>query len=226
VTSQRSHHGHDHQGAGSPVVFDAAFWDERYRSSKALWTGNPNPHLVSEAAELLPRTALDVGCGEGADAIWLAEHGWQVTAVDISAVALERGVAQARRLGTDVAQRIIWLQADINEYVPIPESLDFVSAQFMCLPKVQRELLHRRLATSVAPGGTLLVVGHHPSDRQTSIPRPPMPELFFTASDVADSLDANEWVVLVDESRARSALDPQGRTVTIHDTVMRARRKG
>lgn len=225
MASQRSHEGHDHHGGGSPAVVDAAFWDERYRSSSALWTGNPNPHLVSEAANLVPGTALDVGCGEGADAIWLAAHGWQVTAVDISAVALERGATQAHTLGADVAP-IIWLQADVNEYVPVPQSFDFVSSQFLHLPKNQREVLHRRLAVSVAPGGTLLVVGHHPSDLQTNVPRPPMPELFFTASDVVDSLDGDEWVVLVDDARARSALDRDGVRVTIHDAVMRARRKG
>ena len=163
MTGEHRPDGDDRHG-GDPPIFDAAFWDERYRSASALWTVNPNPQLVAEAADLVPGTVLDVGCGEGADACWMAEHGWQVTAVDISTVALERGAAHASALGPEIAERIAWLQADFNDYVPVPSSFDVVSAQFMHLPKDQRELLHRRLAASVAPGGTLLVVGHHPSD--------------------------------------------------------------
>jgi hypothetical protein len=94
----------------------------------------------------------------------------------------------------------------------------------MQLPSAQRELLHHRLAASVAPCGTLLVVGHHPSDLQANVARPPVPDLFFTASDIAASLDADEWVVVVDEARARSTVDPAGREITIHDLVLRAQR--
>jgi hypothetical protein len=96
----------------------------------------------------------------------------------------------------------------------------------MHLPKDQRQLLHRRLAEAVAPGGTLLVVGHHPSDLQTTISRPSVPELLFTASDVADGLTSEDWVILVDEARARSTLDPDGHTTTIHDAVLKAQRRG
>ncbi len=203
---------------------DQAFWDERYQSSSTLWSGHPNPQLVTEAAGLAAGTALDVGCGEGADAIWLAERGWQVTAVDLSVVALERAAAQAVKIGAAVARRITWQHADLGSWVPAAASYDLVSAQFLHLPKDQRELIHRRLAESVAPGGTLLIVGHHPSDLQTTIPRPPLPELFFTATDVAASLSPREWTILVQEARARSAQDPDGRSVTIHDTVVRAQR--
>ncbi|HVA24135.1 MAG TPA: class I SAM-dependent methyltransferase, partial [Chloroflexota bacterium] len=112
----------------------AAVWDERYRSQGQLWSGRPNPHLVSEAADLTPGTALDAGSGEGADAIWLAEHGWQVTAVDFSTVALERGAARARELGDEVARRITWQHADLTDWGPPVASYDLVSAQFMQLP--------------------------------------------------------------------------------------------
>jgi SAM-dependent methyltransferase len=227
MTNGHAHHGRSHQGDDpADVVMDEAFWDERYRSNGALWSGNPNSHLVTEAADLAPGTALDVGCGEGADAIWLAERGWRVTAVDLSTVALERGAARALEVGADVARRITWLHADLADWVPAAASYDLVSAQFMHLPRDQRELLHRRLAEAVAPGGTLLVVGHHPSDLQTTIPRPPVPELFFTASDVAASLAPEEWVTLVDEARARTVLDADGRKTTIHDAVLRVQRTG
>ncbi|MDQ3588505.1 MAG: methyltransferase domain-containing protein [Actinomycetota bacterium] len=203
---------------------DEAFWDQRYRSSSAVWSGDPNPHLVTEGADLSPGAALDVGCGEGADAIWLAEHGWRVTAVDLSTVALERAAARALEVGGDVAQRIDWVHADLVDWVPAAASYDLVSAQFMHLPKDPREALFHRLAASVTSGGTLLIVGHDPSDMQTSVPRPPMPELFFTASEVAASLDRREWETIVVEARARPVVDPDGRTITIHDAVLRAQR--
>jgi SAM-dependent methyltransferase len=202
-----------------------AIWDERYRSRSALWSGNPNPHLVGEASGLTPGTALDAGCGEGADAIWLAERGWHVTAVDFSSVALERGAAQAAERGADVSRRIDWLQLDLTEWIPAEASYDLVSAQFLHLPKQPRESLFRRLAASVAPGGTLLIVGHHPSDLQTTIPRPPMPELLFTAPEVAALLDPHGWDIVASEARPRTAVDPSGRTTTIHDAALRARRR-
>ncbi len=203
---------------------DEASWDERYRSAAALWSGRPNPHLVSGSADLVPGSALDAGCGEGADAIWLAGRGWQVTAVDLSSVALERGGARAAELGPDLASRITWVHADLTEWAPPVSSFDLVSVQFMHLPKDQRQVVHRRLAAAVAPGGTLLVVGHHPSDLQTSATRPKRPENYFTASDVASGLPAGQWVVLVDEARPRTVHDADGRPVTVHDTVLRAQR--
>lgn len=172
-----------------------------------------------------PGTALDAGSGEGADAIWLAERGWQVTAVDLSTVALERGAARAAALGTDVAARIQWLHADLTSWLPAEAAYDLVSAQFLHVPAVPREAVFRRLAASVAPGGTLLIVGHHPSDLHTTNPRPPLPELFFTASDVAGSLDPEQWEILVSAARARRATDHEGRSVTISDAVLRARRR-
>jgi SAM-dependent methyltransferase len=213
--------------AVDPRPFDDSrmFWDERYRAADALWSGQPNPPLVTEAADLAPGTALDAGCGEGADALWLAARGWQVTAVDISTVALERGAAHARAVGMEVAQRITWLPADLTSWVPAAASFDLVSAQFLHLPKDPREALFRRLAAAVAPGGSLLIVGHHPSDLQT-IPRPLSPDRFFTAPDIAALLDPRGWDIVVRAARARGATDPTGRPVTLHDVVLRARRGG
>ena len=206
--------------------FDEAFWNERYRSADALWSGNPNRYLVSEAADLRPGTALDVGCGEGADALWLAGLGWRVTGVDLSTVALERAAGHAAGAGPGIAARIDWVHADLTGWDPGVARYDLVSSQYVHLPPEARAVLFRSLAGAVAPGGALLIVGHHPSDLQTTMPRPPMPELFFTGEDVAALLDPGDWKVITDEAPQRSAPDPEGRPVMIRDTVFRARRGG
>ncbi len=207
-------------------MFSREFWDTRYRSRSELWSGQPNPQLVAHASELGPGTALDVGCGEGADAIWLAERGWHVTALDVSPVALGRGAKRAAEIGADVAQRIDWLHEDLLTWTGLEAaSYDLVSAQFVHLPKEPRDALFRLLAASVAPGGTLLIVGHDASDLQTTVGRPPLPELFFTASEVAASLDPAQWDVVVADARPRMTTDPQGRTIRIHDAVLSARRR-
>ena len=94
---------HDHEH-----MFTQEYWDERYGSAGAIWSGNPNPHLVAHVADLAPGSALDVGSGEGADAIWLATRGWQVMGIDLSTVALERAAQLASRAGQDIAERITW----------------------------------------------------------------------------------------------------------------------
>jgi SAM-dependent methyltransferase len=207
-------------------VFDEASFEERYRATDALWSGRPNTQLVAEAADLPPGTAIDVGCGEGADAVWLAERGWRVTAVDFAATALERGAAGAAAAGQEVAARIDWVRADATRWTPEPASFDLVSAQFMHLPTEQRRALFTRLADAVRPGGQLLLVGHDFSDIAAGAHRPPEPERFFTAQEVAASLDADEWEVLVAEARPRPAAVHEGHDITVHDAVLRARRRG
>lgn len=203
--------------------FDQAFWDERYRSQAALWSGNPNRHLVAEVEQLPPATALDVGAGEGADAIWLARRGWQVTAVDISTVALERAAGHAAQAGSAIAERIHWLRQDVLEWDPPRDRFDLVSAHYVHLPREQRRLLFERLASAVAPGGTLLIVGHHPSDLE-AVPRPQPAELFFTAADIAGELDATRWDVVTNTAAERTATH-DGRPVLLHDAVLRASRR-
>jgi SAM-dependent methyltransferase len=209
---------HDH---GGPVRFDRDYWDERYSSAHALWSGNPNPHLVAEAAGLSPGAALDAGAGEGADAIWLARRGWRVTAVDISGVALERAAKHAVEAGDEVAGRIEWLRADMIEWQPREGAYDLVTAHYIHLPTDSRRRVYASLAGAVADGGTLLIVGHHPSDMQTSVPRPQQPELFFTGDDLAAEL-GDGWEIMSNVTAPREATDPEGRQVTIHDTVFRA----
>ena len=209
----------------SPAAGSEEFWNERYRSAAAVWSGNPNPHLVTDAAGLAPGTALDVGAGEGADAIWLAERGWRVTAVDISGVALQRAAAEAERHGADVAERIEWIRADLTTWSPPPDRFELVSIQFMHLPSAQRTPLFQRSIAAVAPGGTLLIVGHDESDLQTTIRRPALPDLYFHAHALAADLDTR-WTIVEAGTRGRVAHDADGRDVAIHDAVLAARRDG
>jgi len=209
-----SEHAH-----GTGEVFGESFWDERYRSAQRVWSGNPNPQLVAEVADRPPGRALDVGSGEGADAIWLARRGWTVVAADISGVALERAAQHARDTDPAAAGRIEWQKVDLLARPPEPGGFDLVSAQFLQLPPEQRTPLFRALAAAVRDGGMLLIVGHHPSDLATGVPRPPMPERFYTPDEIAGLLDGS-WTVKVAEARPRQATTPDGVEVTIHDTVL------
>ena len=215
---------HDHE-ADPSIMWTQEFWDERYGSAATIWSGNPNPHLVAQVADLRPGTALDVGSGEGADAIWLAEQGWQVTGIDVSMVALKRAAQLAAAAGHDVADRITWQQADILTWDPAPRQFDLVSAQFMHLPRSAREVVYRRLAAAVRRDGSFLIVGHHPSDLETPMRRHNLPDLFFTAEQVAAGLDPDHWQVVVAASPERQTLDSEGRPVTISDAVMHAIRR-
>ncbi len=139
---------------------DAAAWDERYGASDQIWSGDPNGALVAEVADLPPgptaRRALDVGCGEGADAVWLARRGWQVTALDVSRVALDRAERHARDAGVEVT----WVHAGLVEADLPVGGFDLVSAQYPVLLRTPGATAERTLADLVAPGGTLLVVHH------------------------------------------------------------------
>ncbi|WP_454697491.1 class I SAM-dependent methyltransferase [Arthrobacter humicola] len=206
------------------MKFDESFWDERYRQHGSVWSRNPNPSLMTEAASLRPGSALDVGSGEGADSIWLARQGWRVTAVDISSVALARAAERAAEDAT-VAGRIVWVHHDLTAMPPPAGTFDLVSAQFMHLPLAQRTELYHRLAASVAPGGTFLIVGHHPDDLATGIRRPSQPGLLFTPEEIAAELDPEEWQIDVCEARRRSVRDADGNSVTVTDSVLRAHRR-
>jgi hypothetical protein len=202
--------------------FAAPFWDERYSSATRIWSGRPNPQLVAVGPGRPPAPALAAGGGVGADAGWLAQQGWRVTAVDVSAVALARAAAHT---DPEIADRIAWQQVDLlSGWAPEPLAHDLVNAQFMHFPRAVRDRVFARLAAAVAPGGTLLVVGHHPSDLETTARRPQDPDLLFTAEELAAALDPGQWDVLVAEARPRLTDDPDGREITIHDAVLRARR--
>lgn len=211
------HAGHDHGAHDQGAPHGEQAWDERYRSKPEIWSGEPNAVLVAEAADLPPGTALDAGAGEGGDAFWLAARGWKVTAADISSVAIERAARRASERGLAVT----WLHADLAK-ASAPGTYDLVTAHFLQAPKSQQQPLFRHLASAVAPGGTLLVVGHDFSD-MAKLPRPDLAEYGWAAEDVAGALGEG-WTIEAAEARPRQATSPDGDEVTIHDTILRARR--
>jgi SAM-dependent methyltransferase len=197
---------------------DAHSWDEKYRSHDQLFSGAPNGVLVTEVTGLPPGRALDVGCGEGADALWLARHGWQVTAVDISGVALERAAAT----GADLAGRVEWEQADLTTTPPPAGPFDLVSVQYFPLPQQPGHTALRGLLDAVAPGGTLLIGSHDLADLPPGHENGFDPSGYYQPADVARLLD-DTWTILINETRPRTASTPAG-THHTHDTVLRARR--
>ena len=215
----------DDHPADDTTEFTQEFWDDRYRTAGRLWSGQPNPQLAAEAAGLTPGDALDAGCGEGADAIWLAARGWTVTAVDVSAVALGRAASQAAAHGGGVAERISWRRGDLFSWDPGARRYDLVSAQFMYLPGPGLASLHLRLGAAVRPGGTLLIVGHHPDDLHANVGRHGRREMLFTAGQLAAALDPGQWDVLVVADVKRAMADLDGRPATVTDTVLRAARR-
>jgi trans-aconitate methyltransferase len=184
-----------------------------------VWSGRPNAQLVAEVADLSPGTALDLGCGEGADAVWLAARGWQVTGVDWSPTALDRAAGHAEESG--VAGRVAWVAADLADWTPPEARFDLVSAHFLHPTAAERPALLARLATSVAPGGTLLWVGHEHTEARAVWGA----DRFATVEDLLADLPDDGWEVLVADARSREALGHEGEASRVRDVVLRARRR-
>ena len=207
----------------------AEFWEARYLSHRGenggMWSGRVNAAVAHQVTGLVPGTALELGSGEGADTLWLASEGWTVTAVDISSHALALAAARAAEQG--VAHRIEWVQADLATWRPSAQ-FDLVTSAFLHSPvALPREKILRRAAAAVAPGGTLLVVGHGAfppgSGHEDGHDAPPLP----TPDEVLASLDLSEgWVVETNALVDRDVVRRDQATVTLTDAVLRVRRAG
>jgi SAM-dependent methyltransferase len=215
-------HQHDHHDGEQPAATGSAEeWDERYRERDGtMWSGRPNGRLVAEVAELTPGRALDVGCGEGADAIWLATQGWDVTAIDISDVAVGRARAGAERAGV----AITWMSGDALQTPPARGAFDLVSLQYPALPKAAGEASVRALLATVRPGGVLLAVYHdldHDHEEHMRS-RGIDPADYVGADDLLAMLQAD---FVVERHAVEPRIDPPPDTPHIADVVVRARRR-
>jgi SAM-dependent methyltransferase len=201
-------------------VFTQEYWDERYATHDHVWSGRPNPRLVEHAAQLPPGLALDVGCGEGADVVWLAERGWRATGADVSVVALEKARRHAGEAG--VADRTSWVHVDLVAGDPLPGVADLVSAMYLHVPGADFDRVYAEIAAAVRPGGTLLVAGHHPAERETDLRNPHLGHLLFPPERVTAVLGGG-WQVDVAEAVTRE-VEKDGEPRTATDTVVVARR--
>jgi 2-polyprenyl-3-methyl-5-hydroxy-6-metoxy-1,4-benzoquinol methylase len=215
----RHEHEHDEADVAPDEFFGPSAWDERYAGDERMWSGEPNPQLVAEASRLTPGTALDVGCGEGGDVIWLARQGWRVTGADFSANGLARAARNAEAAG--VADRTDWWQVDARTFAAEGRSFDLVTTHFLHPPDAGMVEVTRRLVEAVAPGGHLLVVGHAPSEAFEHLAASHRNAMWL-AEDLLPALP-DDFEPLVVEQRPRTVVR-DGRTVEIDDSTLLARR--
>jgi 2-polyprenyl-3-methyl-5-hydroxy-6-metoxy-1,4-benzoquinol methylase len=203
--------------------FDKDAWERRWSQAlgdhaHVVAQRPPNAHLLAEAADLRPGRALDAGAGHGAESLWLARRGWRVTAVDFATTALDHARSTAEGLGADVAERIAWVEADLGTWAPPTGHYDLVACLYVHVAGSVPEMV-RRLAAGVAPGGTLVLVGHRPVDPATGAPTRAAAQVQVSVDAAVGALEPGDWDVLVAEDRPREA------TGTGVDAVIRATRR-
>jgi SAM-dependent methyltransferase len=194
-------------------------WNQRYEGTELVWTIRPNRFLVAEVEGMKPGRALDLACGEGRHAIWLAGLFWDVRAVDFSDVAIAKG----RELAERHAVQVEWEVADLTGYVPEPESADLVIVFYLQLPAEERTPILRRAASAVAPGGTFLLVAHHSRNLEHGHGGPKIPDVLYSPEDVVADLESSGLEIERAEAVERPVETPEGERVAI-DALVRAQR--
>jgi len=192
-------------------------WDVRYADANLLWSAAPNRFLVAEASDLAPGRALDLACGEGRNALWLAGLGWRVTAVDFSSAAIAKGRDRAAREGANVD----FLCADLLEYEPELNAYDLVLVFYLQLPAEQRHVVLARATTALTPGGTFLLVGHDLVNLTAGVGGPRDADVLYTAADIVADLPGLEI-----EKAERVLRDVPDADKAAIDALVRARRPG
>ncbi len=198
------------------IVMDAQDWDARYGGSELIWGSGPNRFLVEEIGDSVPGAALDVACGEGRNAIWLAEKGWRVTGVDFSRVALDKAGAMAVERGVQVE----WVQADLGEWEP-SGVFDLVVVMYLHLPVDLRRQIFTRLAAAVAEGGIMLVVGHHRANLLEGHGGPQDAAVLYTPEEVSAELVG---LTIERAERVTRIVDTDGGQKSAVDALVRGRR--
>jgi SAM-dependent methyltransferase len=206
--------------------FDKFYWDKHWQQihddSTARQEIPPNPYLMDEVSDLVPGTALEAGCGEGAEAIWLGRAGWQVTAADIADQPLARAAARAAAQGLG-GDEIQWIQADLSSWEP-SKTFDLVTTHY-AHPAMPQLAFYDRLSSWVAPGGSLLIVGHRQPDEGAHHDHHPPAEASVTAVSITERLDDHTWDVVTCEEHTRTADAPGAGRITLYDVVVRAVRR-
>ncbi|MCN9244810.1 class I SAM-dependent methyltransferase [Streptomyces sp. RY43-2] len=209
----------------SPGADSSRAWDERYAARELVWGAEPNRWVVRETTDLQPGRALDLAAGEGRNALWLASRGWQVTAVDFSGAALDRGRRLAAAQPTEAADRLTWVRADVRTYQPAAGAFDLVVVAYLHLPATQRRTALRHAAQALAPGGVLLVVGHDTTNLTDGAGGPQDPRILFTPDDVlADLAGIGLEPVRAERVRRPVAQGSDGRSAHAVDALVRLRR--
>ena len=181
-----------------------ALWDERHAGRDPIESSEPDPTLVEVGATLEPGRALDLGSGDGRNAIWLAQRGWRVTAVDFSAVAIERARSRAAAVGADVE----WRREDLLAWRPDPASYDLVVLVFIHMPIEDRQRVYGGAAAAVAPGGSLLVIAHDRSNLVDGVGGPQDPSVLFTPSEIVAGLEPGFEIIRAETARRGSDRGP------------------
>lgn len=203
---------------------DKTSWDQRYADSDPVWSAAPNIWVEQLTHDLPPGTALDIAAGEGRNALWLAARGWHATAVDFSAVALRRAASLAEeQLGRD-AGRLVTLEVDVERWVPHARSYDLVLVVYLHLREKQRSAIMLSAAEAVAPGGTLLVVGHDLENLTSGHGGPQDPGVLYRPSDIVADIEPAQLLVVRAETAVRSLTDTEGRPAQALDALVLARR--
>jgi SAM-dependent methyltransferase len=218
---------HDPRHRSEPTQEDPArFWERRYAESQQVWSGRVNTVLAELVTGFDPGRALDLGCGEGGDSLWLARQGWEVTAVDISTVAIARGQAVATVTGIE-PERLRWVAADLTDWTPSSD-YELVSACYLQSPvELDRSRILRAAASRIVPGGHLLVVSHAaPPPWASGLSGHDHHRVFFTPQQELEALGAQEgeWEQLIVETRQRTASGPDGQVGVLDDAVVLLRR--
>jgi SAM-dependent methyltransferase len=190
------------------MTYDRAYWEQLWAKTlrehpDKVAQRPPNAHLIAQVASLRPGRALDAGCGHGAETLWLAAHGWEVTAVDFSASALAHARSTAEALGPDIAARIAWVEGDLAVWTPPRNHFDLVVCLYVHIAGSVDEMV-RRMASGVAPGGTLFMVGHRPIDPVTGKPTAAASQVQVSVESAVAGLDPSGWELVVAEERPRA----------------------
>jgi SAM-dependent methyltransferase len=198
---------------------DREQWDERYGGDELVWTSTPNEFLVSEVTDLPAGRAVDLACGEGRNAVWLAEQGWKVTGVDFSPV----GLAKAQRMAESRHVDVRWVESAVEDWTAPPDGFDLVALFYLQLPNPQRSVALTAAAASVAPAGTLLVVAHDHDNLTRGFGGPQDDAVLYSVADVADVAELSGLIIERAEQVIRHVATESGRREAI-DTLVRASR--